>query len=374
LAKRDYYEVLGVDRQANPQEIKSAYRRLALKYHPDKNPGDKDAEEKFKEAAEAYSVLSDPNKRAQYDRFGHAGVNVGTGGFGGFDPDIFADFSDILGDFFGFGDVFGSSRRRRANQPQRGSDLRYDLRISFEDAVFGVKTKIKIPRQENCPVCEGTGAKPGEGRVTCNTCGGLGQLRYQQGFFTISRTCPQCHGSGQVIRHRCTECRGSGRISKERVLELKIPAGVDNGSRLRVAGEGEAGVNGGPPGDLYVVIEVEEHPFFKRQGNDIYCELPISFTQAALGDEVTIPTLQGKEKLKIPEGTQTGTVFRLKGRGVVSLNGRGQGDQLVTVTVVTPTRLSKRQRELLQQLAEESRNEPQEDSSGLFEKVKDIFG
>ncbi|HXK61980.1 MAG TPA: molecular chaperone DnaJ [Acidobacteriota bacterium] len=374
MAKRDYYEVLGVDRQANPQEIKSAYRRLALKYHPDKNPGDKDAEEKFKEAAEAYSVLSDPNKRAQYDRFGHAGVNVGTGGFGGFDPDIFADFSDILGDFFGFGDVFGSSRRRRANQPQRGSDLRYDLRISFEDAVFGVKTKIKIPRQENCPVCEGTGAKPGEGRVTCNTCGGLGQLRYQQGFFTISRTCPQCHGSGQVIRHRCTECRGSGRISKERVLELKIPAGVDNGSRLRVAGEGEAGVNGGPPGDLYVVIEVEEHPFFKRQGNDIYCELPISFTQAALGDEVTIPTLQGKEKLKIPEGTQTGTVFRLKGRGVVSLNGRGQGDQLVTVTVVTPTRLSKRQRELLQQLAEESRNEPQEDSSGLFEKVKDIFG
>ncbi|MFB3906357.1 MAG: molecular chaperone DnaJ [Acidobacteriota bacterium] len=322
MAKRDYYEVLGVPREANAQEIKSAYRKLALKYHPDKNPGDKQAEENFKEAAEAYSVLSDPNKRGQYDRFGHAGVNVGSGGFGGFDPDIFADFSDILGDFFGFGDVFGGSRRRRPNQAQRGSDLRYDLRISFEEAAFGVKTKIKIPRQETCGVCGGTGAKPGQGRITCK----------------------------------------------------KIPAGVDDGSRLRVAGEGEAGINGGPPGDLYVVIEVEEHPFFKRQGNDVYCELPVTFPQAALGAEINIPTLQGKEKLKIPEGTQTGTVFRLKGRGVVSLNGRGQGDQLVAITVVTPTRLNKQQRELLQQFAEASEAEAEEDSSGLFDKVKDIFG
>ncbi len=374
MAKRDYYEVLGVQREANAQEIKSAYRKLALKHHPDKNPGDKQAEENFKEAAEAYSVLSDPNKRGQYDRFGHAGVNVGSGGFGGFDPDIFADFSDILGDFFGFGDVFGGSRRRRPNQAQRGSDLRYDLRISFEEAVFGVKTKIKIPRQETCAVCGGTGAKPGQGRVTCNTCGGQGQIRYQQGFFTISRTCPHCQGTGQIIKHRCTECKGSGRVAKEKILELKIPAGVDDGSRLRVAGEGESGTNGGPAGDLYVVIEVEEHPFFKRQGNDIYCELPVSFPQAALGAEISIPTLEGKERLKIPEGTQTGTVFRLKGRGVVSLSGRGQGDQLVAITVVTPTKLNKQQRELLQQFSDASDGYTEEESGGLFGKVKDIFG
>jgi len=374
LAKRDYYEVLGVTREANAQEIKSAYRKLALKHHPDKNPGDKQAEENFKEAAEAYSVLSDPNKRGQYDRFGHAGVSAGGGGFGGFDPDIFADFSDILGDFFGFGDVFGGSRRRRPNQAQRGSDLRYDLRISFDEAVFGVKTKIKIPRQETCSVCGGTGAKPGQGRITCNTCGGQGQIRYQQGFFTISRTCPQCQGTGQIIKSRCTECKGAGRLPKEKVLELKIPAGVDDGSRLRVAGEGESGANGGPPGDLYVVIEVEEHLFFKRQGNDIYCELPVSFPQAALGGEISIPTLQGKEKLKIPEGTQTGTVFRLKGRGVVSLGGRGQGDQLVAITVVTPTRLNKQQKELLKQFADASDGENEEESGGLFGKVKDIFG
>jgi molecular chaperone DnaJ len=374
LGKRDYYEVLGVPREASAQEIKSAYRKLALKYHPDKNPGDKQAEENFKEAAEAYSVLSDPNKHGQYDRFGHAGVNVGGGGFGGFDPDIFADFSDILGDFFGFGDIFGGSRRHRANQAQRGSDLRYDLRISFEEAVFGVKTKIKIPRQETCSVCGGTGAKPGQGRVTCNTCGGQGQIRYQQGFFTISRTCPQCQGTGQIIKNRCTECKGAGRLPKEKILELKIPAGVDDGSRLRVAGEGEAGTNGGPSGDLYVVIEVEEHPFFKRQGNDIYCELPVSFPQAALGAEINIPTLQGNEKLKIPEGTQTGTVFRLKGRGVVSLGGRGQGDQLVAITVVTPTKLNKQQKELLQQFADACDGEAEEDSGSLFGKVKDIFG
>ncbi len=374
MDKRDYYEVLGVPREASAQEIKSAYRKLALKHHPDKNPGDKQAEENFKEAAEAYSVLSDPNKRGQYDRFGHAGVNVGSGGFGGFDPDIFADFSDILGDFFGFGDVFGGSRRRRSSQAQRGSDLRYDLRISFEEAAFGVKTKIKIPRQETCSVCGGTGAKPGQGRVTCNTCGGQGQIRYQQGFFTISRTCPQCQGTGTIIKNRCTECKGAGRLPKEKILELKIPAGVDDGSRLRVAGEGESGANGGPPGDLYVVIEVEEHPFFKRQGNDIYCELPVSFPQAALGAEIGIPTLQGKEKLKIPEGTQTGTVFRLKGRGVVSLGGRGQGDQLVAITVVTPTKLNKQQKQLLQQFADASDGESEEESEGLFGKVKDIFG
>jgi molecular chaperone DnaJ len=373
LTKRDYYEILSVDRNASAPEIKSAYRKLAVRYHPDKNAGDKEAEERFKEAAEAYSVLSDPNKRVQYDRFGHAGVNVGgSGGFGGFDPDIFADFSDILGDFFGFGDVFGGSRRRRANQAQRGTDLRYDLRISFEEAVFGVKTKIKIPRQEICSACAGTGADPRHGSTTCTGCKGQGQLRYQQGFFTISRTCPQCQGTGQIIKHRCSQCKGAGRIIKEKILEIKIPGGVDDGSRLRITGEGESGANGGPPGDLYVVIEVEEHPFFKRQENDIYCEIPITFAQAALGGEIQVPTLQGDEKLKIPEGTQTGTVFRFRGRGVVSLNGRGQGDQLVTVTVVTPTGLSREQREILRQFGE-SFGEPNQEPT-LFEKVKDIFG
>jgi molecular chaperone DnaJ len=373
LAKRDYYEILGVDRKASAQEIKSAYRKLALTYHPDKNSGDKDAEEKFKEAAEAYSVLSDPNKRAQYDRFGHAGVSAGSGGFGGFDPDIFADFSDILGDFFGFGDVFGGGRRRR-NTAQRGSDLRYDVRISFEEAVFGVTTKIKIPRQEPCSNCGGSGADPRHGRTTCSTCGGQGQVRYQQGFFTISRTCPHCNGAGQIVKQPCPQCKGAGLISREKVLELKIPAGVDDGSRLRVAGEGDPGINGGPPGDLYVIIEVEQHPFFKRQDSDIYCEIPISFAQAALGAEIQIPTLAGTEKLKIPEGTQTGTVFRLKGRGVVSLNARGQGDQLVTITVVTPKKLSKEQKELLRQFAEISGESAEPEASGLFEKVKDIFG
>ncbi len=373
MEKRDYYEILGIERTANAQEIKSAYRRLALKYHPDKNPGDKEAEESFKEAAEAYSVLSDPDKRAQYDRFGHAGVGSGAGGFGGFDPDIFADFSDILGDFFGFGDIFGGGRRRRQSQVQRGADLRYDLKISFEEAVFGVKTKIKIPRHETCPVCHGTGADPSEGVTTCNACGGRGQVRYQQGFFTISRTCAQCHGTGQMIKKVCPECRGAGRLQKEKVLEIKIPPGVDNGSRLRIGGEGEGGLNGGPSGDLYVIIFVEEHPFFKRQDNNIYCEIPITFYQAALGDEVMVPTLEGKEKLKIPEGTQTGTVFCLRGKGAVSLNGRGQGDQFVTVTVVTPTHLNKEQKEVFQQLRELAGKNPQEGST-LFEKVKEIFG
>lgn len=372
MAKRDYYEILGLEKNAPPPEIKSAYRKLAVKYHPDKNAGNKDAEEKFKEAAEAYSVLSDPQKKAQYDRFGHAGLGSPAGGFGGFDPDIFADFSDILGDFFGFGDVFGGSRRRR-NQPQRGADLRYDLKISFEEAVAGVKTKIKIPRQEMCGRCNGSGAEPGTGRSSCTACGGQGQVRYQQGFFTISRTCSYCHGTGQVIRNRCTDCQGTGRIENEKVMEVKIPAGVDEGSRLRIPGEGEAGINGGPPGDLYVVIFVEEHPIFKRQENNIYCEVPVTFWRAALGGEINVPTLAGEEKIKIPEGTQTGTVFRLKGHGVVSLEGRGKGDQFVAVRVVTPSKLSKEQKQLIDRLAEISGDEVEE-RGNIFEKVKDIFG
>ena len=370
--KRDYYEVLGVDRSASQQEIKSSYRKLAVQFHPDRNGGNKEAEERFKEAAEAYSVLSDPEKRAQYDRFGHAGV--GGGGFGGFDPDIFSDFSDILGDFFGFGDIFGSSRRRR-NQPQRGADLRYDLTVEFEDAVFGSKAKIRVPRSQNCEQCGGTGADSKHGTSVCSSCSGAGQVRFQQGFFTISRTCSSCRGTGQVIKEPCSACRGNGRIQKEKVLELRMPAGVESGSRLRVNGEGEAGFNGGPPGDLYVVITVKEHPIFKRQGDDIFCEVPLTIAQAALGTEVKVPTLEGEQKLRVPEGTQTGTVFRLKGKGVVNINGMGRGDQHVRVVVRTPTKLTRHQRELLQELDNELPAANQVDmSEGFFDRVRDIFG
>lgn len=366
--KRDYYEVLGVSRDANEQEIKSAYRKMAVKYHPDRNPGSKDAEEKFKEAAEAYSILSDPEKRARYDRFGHTGMQ---GGFGGFDPTIFADFGDILGDFFGFGDIFGGRRR---GGPQRGADLRYDLRISFRDAAFGVKTKIKIPRQETCSECGGSGAAKGKSPITCPTCRGAGQVRYQQGFFSISRTCSQCGGTGRIIRDPCPACRGQGVVRKEKVLEIRIPAGVDNGSRLRIQNEGEAGPHGGPPGDLYVVIYVEEHPFFQRQGNNIYCQIPIGITQAVLGAEITVPTLEGEEKLKIPEGTQSGTVFRLRSKGIAGLGERGRGDQFVTVNVVIPTKLNKEQRRLFEELALMNKESDTIHERTIFEKVKDIFG
>jgi len=371
LSKRDYYEVLGIERGASAQEIKSAYRKLAVKYHPDRNPGNKDAEEQFKEAAEAYSVLSDAEKRSRYDRFGHAGVG---GGPASFDPDIFADFSDIFGDFFGFGDLFGGrGRRSQRTQAQRGSDLRYDLQISFEEAISGVKTKIKIPREEICSACNGSGAESQSAIANCPTCSGQGQVRYQQGFFTISRTCSHCGGSGKIVKTPCKTCTGEGRLRTEKFLELKIPAGVDNGSRLRVAGEGLAGSNGGPPGDLYVVISVKEHDFFKRKDHDIYCEIPLTFSQAALGVELQVPTIAGDEKIKIPEATQTGTVFRLRNRGVPSLSGRGVGDQFVTVRVVTPANLTSEQRDLLRELAEVSGDDVDEGGS-LFEKVKDIFG
>lgn len=370
MADRDYYEILGVPREASAQEVKRAYRKLALQHHPDKNPADPTAEEKFKEAAEAYSVLSDPDKRARYDRFGHAG----TQGFTGFDPAIFADFSDILGDFFGFGDFFGSSRAGRRSYSQRGADLRYDLKISFEEAAFGVKTKIKIPRQQTCESCRGTGAEPGTGPTTCPTCRGSGQERYQQGFFSISRTCGRCRGSGRILTNPCPSCRGTGLVPKEKVLEVKIPAGVEDGSRLRVSGEGEAGGNAGPPGDLYVVLNVEEHDFFQRQGNSIYCEIPIGFTQAALGAEVTVPTLGGETKLRIPEGTQTGTTFRLRGKGIVSLNGHGKGDQFVSVRVVTPEHLTRDQRQLLEKFAEIRKEEYSPQDKSILDKVKEIFG
>jgi len=369
--KRDYYEVLGVDRNATQQEIKSSYRKLAVQYHPDRNQGDKAAEEKFKEAAEAYSVLSDSRKREQYDHFGHAGI--GGGGFGGFDPDVFSDFSDILGDFFGFGDIFGSSRRQRSHV-RRGSDLRYDLTIEFEEAVFGTRAKIKIPQEQPCPDCNGSGADPSVDQVVCEACHGHGQVRFQQGFFTISRTCSACHGAGKIIKKPCGSCRGSGRTRKEKMLELKIPAGVETGSRLRVSAEGEGGANGGPPGDLYVVLSVREHAFFKRQGDNVYCEIPVSLTQASLGAEIKVPTLDGEERLRVPEGTQTGTGFRFRAKGVVNINGLGRGDQLVKVVVQTPTKLTRRQRELLESLAEELPS-PSEtvENEGFFEKVRDIF-
>ena len=370
MAKRDYYEILGINRDASGQELKSAYRKLAIKYHPDKNAGNKEAEEKFKEAAEAYSVLSDGDKRARFDRFGHAGVSSGAGGSEGFDPDTFSDFSDILGDFFGFGDIFGGSRGQ-PNRPRRGADLRFNLELSFKEAVFGVKTKIKIPRQETCQTCQGSGADPKQGISTCTACQGQGTVRYQQGFFTIRQTCSTCRGSGQLIKKACSQCKGRGQVPKEKVLEIKIPAGVDQGSRLRITREGEAGPNGGPSGDLYVVISVAEHPFFKRIDNNIYCEIPISFSQAALGGETTVPTMEKPQKIKLPSGTQSDTVFRLKGRGIVSVNGRAKGDQLVQVKIITPTKLNKEQRELLQRLDAISGTD--EESSNLFEKVKEML-
>jgi molecular chaperone DnaJ len=370
--KRDYYEVLGVSRQATDQEIKSAYRKLALQYHPDRNPGNHHAEERFKEAAEAYSVLSDSQKRAQYDRFGHAGVaGAASGGFGGFDPSVFADFSDILGDLFGFGDMFGS--RRGSTRAQRGADLRYDLDLSFEEAAFGTSTKIKVPRHEACAECEGSGAEKGSGPTTCTTCNGYGQVRYQQGFFAITRTCGQCHGSGQVIKQKCKSCHGEGRVVGEKMLELKIPAGVDNGNKLRISGEGDAG-RGGPAGDLYVVLNVREHEFFERREHDLYCHIPITFPQAALGDRIMVPTLErGEEAVSIPAGTQTGSTFRVKGRGISKRGGSARGDLYVTVNIVVPSKVTKEQKELLTKLAATIETENKPIQRKILERVKEIF-
>ena len=369
----DYYEVLGVSRSASPEEIKKAYRRLAMQWHPDRNPDDKkSAEENFKKAAEAYSILSDPQKRVQYDRFGHAGVS-GTGGFGGFDPTIFSEFSDILGDFFGFGDFFGAGTQRRRTRAQRGNDLRYDLTIGFEEAVFGTKTRIKIPHSQTCSVCGGSGAKAGTQAVPCRTCGGRGAVRYQQAFLTISRTCSACSGTGQVLDDPCKNCRGEGRVRGEKTLSVNVPAGVDSGSRLRIVGEGEAGLQGGPPGDLYVFVHVQDHPIFERDGDDLVCTIPASFAQAALGATIEIPTLDGNETLTIPQGTQTGARFRIRGKGVPHLNGHGRGDLHVFVRVTTPTRLSKEQRRLLEELAALEKPENQPAEKTLTDKVKDLF-
>jgi len=372
--KRDYYEVLAVAKTCTAEEVKSAYRKAAMKWHPDRNPHEKKtAEDKFREATEAYSVLSDPQKRAAYDRFGHAGV---SGGFdSGMSHTIFEDFQDIFGDFFGFEDIFGGGRRGRS-RTRRGADLRYDMELSFEEAATGLTTKIRVPRQEFCESCNGTGAKAGTGVSACQQCGGRGQMHYQQGFFAISRTCPACRGAGQVVREKCPACRGEGRVEKTKTIELRIPPGVDSQTRLRVPGEGEVGANGGPSGDLYVVLQVREHPFFERRNADLYCTIPISVTQAALGAEVSVPGLAGEEKVKIPEGTQTGSIFRLKGKGLPDPHGGGKGDLYVNVRVVTPAKLNREQRRMLEQLGQtlEADNLPVQRSSSFFDKVKDIFG
>ena len=375
--QRDYYEVLGVTRTAAVEEIKSAYRKAALKWHPDRSPENKaDAEVKFRECTEAYSVLSDVQKRQLYDTYGHAGLS-GVGAGQGFDNTVFQDFHDIFGDFFGFEDLFGSGRgQRRRGRTQRGADLRYDMSLTFEEASAGVTTKVRLPRQEYCEACNGTGAKKGTGVQTCQTCAGRGQLAYQQGFFAVTRTCPACQGAGQIVKERCQECRGQGRLEREKTIELRIPPGVDTGTRLRVAGEGEPGPNGGPAGDLYVVLEVKEHPFFERRGADLYCTIPVSIAQATLGTELQVPGLNGEEKLKLPEGTQSGAVFRLKGKGLADPRGGGKGDLYYHVRVLTPTKLTRDQRKLIEQLGATMRveNRPADRNSSVFDKVKDIFG
>ena len=354
IEKRDYYEVLGVARTAPVDDIKKAYRKLAVKFHPDKNPGDASAEEKFKEAAEAYGVLSDEEKRARYDRYGHQGMS----GMGGFDPNQFADFGDILGDLFGFGDFFGSRGRRGGNRPARGNDLRYDLPLEFMEAVFGKEVTLDVPRTISCKTCNGSGAKVGTQPVTCTGCGGRGQIRYSQGFFAVARTCPQCGGAG--------------RVREEKKISVKIPPGVDDGSRLRVAGEGEAGFNGGPSGDLYVFIQVRDHPKFQRRDFDIHSEHTVSFTQAALGGDTEIETVDGPDTLKINAGTQPNQVFRLRGKGVPSLDGSGRGDHYVHIAVRIPQSLNDEQRQLLERLAAiEGENPPGE--KGVFDKVKEFF-
>jgi molecular chaperone DnaJ len=377
VSKRDYYDVLGVSRKAGDGELKSAYRKLAMQYHPDRNPGDDAAIEKFKEAAEAYGVLADANKRAAYDRFGHAGVSSAAGP-GGFDPETFGDFADILGNMFGFGDLFGGRRR---GGPQRGADLRYDLEISFKESATGAEPTIQIPRQETCGTCQGSGAAAGTSPTTCATCRGQGQVRRQQGFFTIAVTCPNCRGTGRTIAKPCETCRGAGRVTQERKIKVKIPAGIASGQQLRLQNEGEAGSAGGPAGHLYVVIHVQEHEFFRREGNNLFCEVPVNFTTLALGGEIVVPTLDGTEHMKVPGGTQTGTTLRLRGKGMPDVNGRGRGDLFITVQVQTPRKLSKEQQRLLEQLAKVLPKEKfaprapgEEDERNLFDRVKDMFG
>ncbi len=344
MAKRDYYEVLGVNRDASDDDIKKAYRKLAMKFHPDRNPDSKEAEEKFKEAKEAYEILSDAQKRGAYDQYGHAGVDPSAGGGRG-GPQGFEGFADAFGDIFG--DIFGGGGggRGRSNV-YRGADLRYNLEVTLEEAARGAEKTIRIPTMEECETCHGSGAKPGTQPKTCPSCGGAGQVRIQQGFFSIQQTCPKCHGSGRIIPEPCHTCGGMGRVKKQKTLEVKIPAGIDDGMRLRHSGHGEPGVNGGPPGDLYVEIHIKAHPVFQREGDDLHCEMPVSFTTAALGGEIEIPTLEGMARIKVPQETQSGRVFRLRGKGIRNVRSHAQGDLMCHVLVETPVNLTDRQKEL----------------------------
>jgi len=371
VTKRDYYEILGVERDCDEQSLKSAYRRLAMEHHPDRNPNNPTAEEKFKEAAEAYSVLSDAQKRAAYDRYGHQAVNNGAQGF---DPSQFGDFGDILGDLFGFGDLFGGGAGRRRNRVQRGEDLRYDLEISFEDAMRGLAADLLVPRLEACGKCQGSGAEPNGGMVSCMACGGRGEVIYQQSFLSIRKTCPTCGGRGKVIRHACTVCKGEGYSRSEKKLKVNIPAGVDTGTRLRLANEGNPGPPGGQPGDLYVVLKVAEHPIYARRENDLHCTLPVNVAQAVLGAEIEIETFDGPQTIRIPEGTQSGAQFKLRHLGVPEVNSRGRGDLFVHIDVQIPNKLTREQRKLFEQLKEllPTDNAPHEKS--VFERVKDFFG
>lgn len=383
MTKRDYYEILGVPKTASADEIKKSYRKLALQYHPDRNPGNKEAEEKFKEAAEAYEVLSDAEKRKTYDQFGHAGVDssFGKGGFQWSDFSHYTDFEDILGDLFGggiFGDLFGGGRRgggvRSGHQRvYRGNDLRYDLEIEFQEAATGTSREIKFKKQAQCEACNGEGAAPGSSRSACSRCGGAGQIRISQGFFSITRTCDMCGGTGTIIKNPCSKCNGSGLVRREKKLSVKIPAGIDDGAKLKLSGEGEDGLHGGPPGNLYIVIRVKPHPFFVREGNDILCEVPISFPKAALGAEVEVPTLDGKVKLKIPSGTQSGKLFRIKGKGFPDIHGYHTGDLHIRIIVETPTKLTNEQKELLHRFAEISGEDVYPMMSSFFNKAKQFF-
>jgi chaperone protein DnaJ len=376
MAKKDYYEILGVGRDASEDDIKKAYRKLAMKYHPDRNPDDKNAEEKFKSVKEAYEVLTDADKRAAYDQFGHAGVDPNMGGFGaGAGAGGFGNFSDAFGDIFG--EIFGQGARgSRANAVYRGADLRYNLELSLEDAAHGTELKIRVPTQETCETCHGSGAKPGTEPQTCPTCHGQGEVRISQGFFSVQQTCPQCHGRGKIVATPCPTCHGAGRVKKSKTLSVKIPAGVDQDDRIRLSGEGEAGINGGPPGDLYVVIYLKPHSIFKRDGADLHCEMPISFGVAAMGGELEIPTLSGHAKIKIPAGTQTGQLFRLKEKGIKPVRGTRTGDLYCHVVVETPQKLTPRQKELLKEFDEISYKNPERhnpQSKSWKEKVKAFF-
>jgi molecular chaperone DnaJ len=373
MSKRDFYEVLSVSRTASDGELKSAYRKLAMQWHPDRNPGDKDCEHKFKEINEAYDCLKDPQKRAAYDRYGHAAFEnggTGPGGFSGFGADFTSAFSDIFDDLFG-----GMGRRGgRAGGAARGADLRFNLEISLEEAFHGKTAEIQLPTSVTCEACSGTGAKAGTQPVQCKTCQGTGRIRHAQGFFTLERTCTACQGRGSVIQDPCKSCSGAGRVVKERTLEVNIPAGVEDGTRIRLGGEGEAGTRGGPNGDLYIFLSVLQHAFFQREGSDLYCRVPVSMVTATLGGEFEVPTVDGgRTKVKIPEGTQTGKRLRLQGKGMPILRSRNRGDMVVQVAVETPQKLTKRQKELLKEFERESSKDTQPESTGFFAKVRELF-